>query len=223
MFNTPYAFYMHVIKTFPDETSNLSRQPNETFINWRERINTIYSRIHNSPQWTNFCDSICYPRSRKHVNTFIEEINNFYDYGFNKPSFSILCKRCHSFSYNTNFFSDFCDFCEQNLCKFCENNFIFQGIWSISLNHYLTLPICSFCAQNDYNVRIIQRFWRRYKNRQQKWKMEVIYNFIDKIIHHPVVTHNLTNKGALTHALSESNYFDLQLVTKMQNVINVFN
>ena len=53
--------------------------------------------------------------------------------------------------------------------------------------------------------------------------MEVIYNFIDKIICHPILTRNLTNKGALMHAFTESKYINLQTVTKMQNVINVYN
>ena len=75
------------------ETGNLYKQQDESPKQWHERINTLYYLISRKPQWTNFCKKYI-PVSSKRVKHQIKEIDNYYNFGINKPIFPSFCNKC---------------------------------------------------------------------------------------------------------------------------------
>ena len=110
------------------------------------------------------------------------------------------------------------------LCKRCHK---YYSLYVILLDNILTNTytdyFCRKCSREERAALIIQKSWKRYKDKQQKWKAEVIYDFINKIVHHSILERDSTIKGALYHSFLDSNYIDIQTIAKMQNVINVYN
>ena len=77
---------------------------------------------------------------------------------------------------------------------------------------------CINCIHLDFSARLFQYIWRQYKNKQYEWKDEIIYRFINNFI-----INNNINKNALFQAFSNSKDFDCTTMSKMQNVLKVYN
>ena len=175
-----------------------------------------------------------FPRSIIAVKKYVNYIKEYELLKELRPNNIHECSYCGGGSGMDNFFSDLCKDCKDDSCVKCKIDLLCD---SIPLDLDGNIPIifrhackifgknkyrqlyqkwCYQCTNKDLSTRLIQYYWKQYKNKQKNWQNKVIYEFTNKIINYNC------NKGALFHALSDSNKIDVQTVAKMQSVINIY-
>jgi len=199
-------------------------------INYNKCLNNARSHLENThPFMVKIVKNDEYPRSKVLVQQYIEDIKQYKVLKSLNMNFNIcywhIDRKC-------NFFASDCEHCYNNCCVKCQRE---DPVRYVPINEkllaffpyisYSTIvkckstlkqKMCPQCLKIDFLARIIQYYWRQYKNKQQRWQDGVIYEFIDKMINYNI------NKGALFHALTISKAMDLKTVTKMQSVMNVY-
>ncbi len=216
-----------------------SKRSNGTSYDYTDCLNRARAlNKENYPIHDKIIENEEYPRSIIKVQQYIKAIQDF-DLLTELRYMNHYCDICEFEISTNNFFSDQCTRCNTEHCAKCEMvigvnwtpfhvprimcQIMFKLFPHISFTAYMECKKkvsykdwCEHCIEIDFSARIMQYYWRQYKNKQQRWQDGVIYEFIDKMINYNI------NKGALFHALTISKAMDLKTVIKMQSVMNVY-
>ena len=201
----------------------------ETPYNFSKCLNLARSKLErNYPLMSKIVKNDEYPRSIVLVQQYIEDIKQYEVLKALDIKFSDKC-----YMHNDrNFFADHCKHNSKSCVKCLVPDPVMNDIsinkklkaffpnisfsTVVKCKSTLNKEMCHKCLKTDFPARVIQYYWRQYKNKHQKWQDRVIYEFVNKMINYNI------NKGGLFHALTISKMMDVKTVSKMQSVINVY-